>query len=246
MISPEGRASAIGVLPRLRRFTVAGLFDSGLFEYDANFAYIHFEDARALFAAAGATSIRLRLADLFAAPAVARDVADLRADAALYDWTRSHQGLFRALAVEKRVMFIILSLIVAVAAFNIVSALVTMIRNKRPDIAILRAMGATTGGIVRLFFLQGIVIGGAGAILGVALGVPLAWNAGRIVLFLESNLGLSLFPGDVYQLGALPSRVLPGEAAGAALFAFLTAALAALAPSWRAARYPPAEALRHD
>ena len=246
LISPEGRASAIGVLPRLRRFTVAGLFDSGLFEYDANFAYIHFEDARALFAAAGATSIRLRLADLFAAPAVARDVADLRADAALYDWTRSHQGLFRALAVEKRVMFIILSLIVAVAAFNIVSALVTMIRNKRPDIAILRAMGATTGGIVRLFFLQGIVIGGAGAILGVALGVPLAWNAGRIVLFLESNLGLSLFPGDVYQLGALPSRVLPGEAAGAALFAFLTAALAALAPSWRAARYPPAEALRHD
>lgn len=246
LISPEGRASAIGVLPRLRRFTVVGFFDSGLFEYDANFAYIHFDDARALFAAPGATSIRLRLDDLFAAPAVARDLSGLRDDAALYDWTRSHQGLFRALAVEKRVMFVILSLIVAVAAFNIVSALVTMIRNKRPDIAILRAMGATAGGVVRVFFLQGVIVGAAGAILGVALGVPLAWNAGRIVLFLESNLGLSLFPGDVYQLGELPSRVVPSEAAGAALFAFLTASLAALLPSWRAARYPPAEALRYE
>ena len=220
LISPEA-ARARSACCRVCAFHRRRFVRFGFVRIRRQFRLYSFRGRARAFAAAGATSIRLRLADLFAAPAVARDVADLRADAALYDWTRSHQGLFRALAVEKRVMFIILSLIVAVAAFNIVSALVTMTSQQEPRYRHFARDGRDHRRNRALVFFAGNRHRRRGARFWAWrsacrwLGTP-----GALFCFWNRNLGLSLFPGDVYQLGALPSRVLPGEAAGAALFAF--------------------------
>ena len=247
LVAPRGRFTAAGLLPRLRRFTIVGIFAAQVYQYDAGLAYIHLADAQKVYRTAGRiTSVRLKTADIFDAPLLRERLANRRADVYLHDWTTSHGSLFRALALEKRVMFIILTLIIAVAAFNIVSALVTMSRNKRGDIAILRAMGAGSGAISRIFLLQGALIGGVGTFVGVAAGLPLAANAGRIVAVLESWLDSSLFPGDIYQLGGLPSRIILADVVLVAAAAFLLSVLAAVIPAIKSGAQQPADALRHE
>ena len=248
LVAPRGRLTAAGFLPRIRRFEVAAVFNSGVHEYDANLAYIHLDDARKIYRLPpdSVSSVRLKLRDLLDAPKVRGELSAVRPDLVFYDWTTSHGNLFRALALEKRVMFVILTLIVAVAAFNIVSALVTAVRNKRPDIAILRAMGASSGGIARIFLLQGMFVGCGGLLMGLAAGLPLAANAGAIVGRIEKMFGHALFPGDVYQLGELPSRIVAADVAVVCAAAFFLSLAAAVYPAWRAARLSPAESLRHE
>lgn len=246
LLAPQGKLTAAGFYPRLRSLRVVGLFESGLYQYDSGMAYLHLQDAQTLYHLRGATSIRLEVDDLLAAPALRARLADARNDTILHDWTSSHSGLFQALVFEKKVMFIILTLIIAVAAFNIVSALVTMVRGKRGDIAILRAMGASGGGITRIFLCQGVVIGSAGTLLGLLAGVPLAIYAGDILHHLETLLGYDFFPGAVYHLERLPSRPALADSISVAAVAFILSLLAAAAPAWHSGRMKPADALRHE
>ena len=248
LVAPRGRLTAAGLLPRLRRFQVVAVFNSGVHQYDANLAYIHLDDARKIYRLPddAVSSVRLKLRDILSAPRVRAELQKIRPDLVLHDWTSSHGNLFRALALEKRVMFVILALIIAVAAFNIVSALVTAVRNKRPDIAILRAMGASSGGVARIFLLQGMLIGCGGLLIGLAAGLPLAANAGAIVGLIEKMFGHALFPGDIYQLGELPSQIVATDVAVVCVSAFMLSLAAAAYPAWRASRLSPAESLRHE
>ncbi len=185
LIAPQGQVTPAGVIPRLKQFTVAGIFEVGMFEYDSGLALVHLEDAQKLFQLGDAVSgLRLRLDDLFAARSVARDLtAKLGRDFYATDWTRSHANFFRAVEIEKRVMFIILTLIVAVAAFNIVSTLVMLVTDKQADIAILRTLGASPGSIVQIFMVQGALIGVIGTAAGVVLGVLVGFNVDTVVPF---------------------------------------------------------------
>ena len=249
LLAPRGRITAAGFLPRLRRFEVAGIFHAGVHQFDRSLAYIHLEDARRVYQYSGGavSSVRLKLDDIIGAPAVRRELEGLAPpDIFLYDWTNSHGELFRALALEKRAMFVILTLIVMVASFNIVSALTVMVRNKRPEIAILRAMGADGGGVMRIFLLQGMLVGGGGVALGVLAGLPLAKNAGAIVAWIEEKFEHTLFPGHIYQLGVLPSEIVFSDVLLVSLTAFGIALAAAAFPAWRSGRMPPAESLRHE
>lgn len=248
LIAPRGRITPAGFLPRVRQFEVAGTFSTGVHQYDHSFAYGHLGDIQAVYGRGGSVSaLQIRLSDLFEAPRVsgALEAAGI-GDVHFTDWTRRHRSLFRALAVEKRVMFVILSLIIAVAAFNIVTALVTNVRNKRGDIAILRTFGARKGSIAAIFMVQGALIGLVGVVLGIAAGVAIADNIGAIMDWVEGALGTDLFPGDVYILDRLPSRVDWGDVALVSAVAFALSLLATLYPSLRAARVMPSEALRHE
>ena len=246
LLAPKGRPTAAGVLPRLRRFEVAGVFRTGVHQFDSSLAYIHLRDAQKVYRLGNsANSVRLKLDDIIDAPKVRAELESVDG-VFLHDWTSSHGGLFRALALEKRAMFVILTLIVAVAAFNILSALVTMTRNKRGEIAILRAMGADGGAITRIFLLQGALIGGGGVMLGLAAGLPLAMNVGRIVAWLEAQFGYALFPGNIYQLGRLPSDIVPADVLTVAATAFCIALAAAAWPAWRSGRMSPAASLRYE
>ena len=246
LIAPKGRLTAAGFYPRLRRLTVAAIFSSGLYQYDTGLAFMHIEDAKSIYRLSGATSIRLQLQDVMRAPLLRDSLNAKNPDVYLYDWTSSHGGLFRALVVEKRAMFIILTLIIAVAAFNIVSALVTMVRNKRGDIAILRAMGATSGAVARIFLIQGLLIGVVGTLAGIAIGIPFARNVGDIVHWLEDAFGQSFFPGSVYHLEKLPSIVSLDESLTVAAVALLLSLLATAYPAWYASRLRPADSLRYE
>lgn len=246
LFAPKGRLTAAGFLPRLRRFEVAGIFHADVHQFDSSLAYIHLADAQRVYRLGDTvTSVRLKLADILDAPRVRAD-AGAPPGVALHDWTTSHGALFQALELEKRVMFVILTLIVMVAAFNIVSALVTMVRNKRPEIAILRAMGASGGSITRIFLLQGMLIGGGGVFLGLAAGLPLAANVGGIVAWLEKQTGYSMFPGNIYQFGRLPSDIVSSDVVIVAVTAFCISLAAAAWPAWRSGRLRPAESLRHE
>jgi len=244
MVTPQANFSPAGVLPRLRRFRVTGIFDVGMYEYDRGVALVHMEDAARLFKLGSAvTGIRLRLEDLFQAPQVARELAGrLGSGMRVEDWTRKHANFFRAVQTEKRVMFVILMLIVAVAAFNIVSTLV----NKRADIAILRTLGATPGIILRIFIVQGALIGLLGTVLGVTGGIALALNVETIVPAIESAFNTQFMPADVYYISELPSKLNWPDVWLIGLVAFLLSLLATLYPAWRASRTQPAEALRYE
>lgn len=248
LLAPKGRLTAAGLLPRIRRFEVAGIFDAGVHQFDSSLAYIHLQDAQRIYRLGDSvSSVRLKLNDIINAPIVRGELSESGpAGIRLYDWTTSHGTLFRALALEKRAMFVILTLIVMVAAFNVVSALLTMVRNKRGEIAILRAMGASGGSITRIFLLQGMLIGGGGVAAGLCVGLPLAANIGGIVAWLEEKLDYSLFPGNIYQLGALPSEIVPSDVLLVATTAFIIALAAAAYPAWSSGRLPPAESLRHE
>jgi len=237
-----------GVIPRLKQFTVVGVFEVGMFEYDAALALIHLQDAQKLYQLGDAVSgVRLRLEDLFEARSVAREItARLDRDSYATDWTRSHANFFRAVEIEKRVMFIILTLIVAVAAFNIVSTLVMLVQDKQADIAILRTLGASPRSIIQIFMIQGSVIGVIGTLIGVAGGVVLGLNIDTVVPAIEHVLGFKFLAKDVYYISELPSDVQSGDVTTICLLSLVLSFVATLYPSWRASRVNPAEALRYE
>lgn len=248
VITPQVSATAAGVLPRLRRFDVVGIFHAGMFEYDRSLALVHIEDAARLLRVDGVHGVQLRLDDMFRAPRVAQDLDQVLGPQGYWvrDWTREHQSFFRAIQIEKTAMFIIMTLIVAVAAFNIVSTLVMVVTDKQSDIAILRTLGVTPAGIMAVFMVQGITIGVAGTLLGVAGGTALALHVDVVVPFIEGLFGIKFLAPDVYLITDLPSRVLVSDVGVIAAMSFSLAALATIYPAWRAARTQPAQALRHE
>lgn len=248
LIAPQGVVTPAGVVPRLKTFTVVGLFEVGMFEYDNGLALIRMEDAQKLYRMDDRVSgVRLKLDDLFAAPRIARElVGRIDAEAFISDWTRSHANFFRAVAIEKNMMFIILSLIVAVAAFNIVSTLVMAVTDKQADIAILRTLGASPGSIMAIFMVQGALIGFIGLGMGIAGGVTLALNVDVVVPFIERLLGTQFLAKEVYYISNLPSELQWRDVTTITGVAFVLALVATIYPSWRASRVNPAEALRYE
>lgn len=248
VISPQLNSTPAGVLPRLRRFKVVGIFEIGMYEYDRNLALIQIDDAAKLLRLGEAVSgLRLKLEDLFVAPEVTRELlGKLRGRHFISDWTKTNNSFFRAIEMEKRVMFIILLLIVAVAAFNIVSTLVMVVTDKRPDIAILRTQGLTPLRVMGIFIVTGSVIGVVGTLLGLAGGITLALNVGTIVPALESLFGIQFLAADVYYISELPSKLVWLDVVQIAGTSLLLSLLATLYPAWQASRINPAEALRYE
>ena len=248
LIAPQGVVTPAGVVPRLKTFNVVGLVEVGMYEYDSGLALIHLADAQRLYRMDDRVSgVRLKLDDLFVAPRVARSLAGkLDINAFISDWTRSHANFFRAVQIEKNMMFIILSLIVAVAAFNIVSTLVMAVTDKQSDIAILRTLGASPGSIMAVFIVQGALIGFIGLGLGVAGGVALALNVDVVVPFIERLLGTQFLAKEVYYISNLPSELQWRDVTTITGVAFVLALVATIYPSWRAARVNPAAALRYE
>ena len=248
MLTPQGQVTPAGLVPRLKQFTVVGIFEVGMFEYDNGLALIQLDDAQKLFRLDDrVTGVRLRLRELFAAPRVARELAgSLRVDAWISDWTREHANFFRAVAIEKTMMFVILMLIVAVAAFNIVSTLVMAVTDKRADIAILRTLGAQPRSIMAIFIVQGTMIGFFGTLIGGVGGIALALNVDVVVPFIEHLFGVQFLARDVYYISELPSELQWWDVSVICSVSFVLTVLATLYPSWRAARVQPAEALRHE
>jgi lipoprotein-releasing system permease protein len=241
------RADDGGVSPRLRDLEVAGLVSVGLYEYDSTLALMNMEDLAALEGLGSRVSgVRLRLSDPFAAPAVAQRLAGEMRDAYVTDWTRSHFNLFQAVQTSKTLLVIILALIVTVAAFNIVATLVMAVIDKQADIAILRTLGATPGAVLRIFVVQGTLIGVIGTLAGVALGIALALNAQAVVKGIEAVLGFHFLAPQVYQIGELPSQLRAGDVVLTGLAALLLSLAATVYPSWRATRVRPAEVLRYE
>lgn len=247
LIAPQGIVTPAGVVPRLKQFTVVGSFDVGFNEADAGLALIHLADAQKLYQLGDAVSgVRLKLEDLFEARTVGRELMAQMPELLAWDWSRSHPNLFRAVQIEKRMMFIILTLIIAVATFNVVSTLVMLVTDKQADIAILRTLGAPPGSILKIFVVQGAVIGVLGTLLGVAGGVLLALNVETVVPALETALGFKFLSKDVYLIPDLPSEVQLDDVIGVAVISLALAFLATLYPSWRASKVNPAEALRYE
>ena len=260
VIAPRLKATPVGASPLMRRFTVVGAFEFGEFENDSALALVHMEDAARLLRipAGDAGGVRLHLDDMYRAWAVARELSDDLAERDLgrgenapsyyvvRDWTQERGNLFQAVKTEKTVMWVILSLIIAVAAFNIISMLVMVVTDKQPDIAILQTMGARDGTVMRIFVIQGSVIGVVGTLLGVIGGILLAMNIGSVVPFLEGLFGFSLFPSDIYYITELPSDLQSADVIKFALMSLGMSLLSTLYPSWRAARTHPAEALSYE
>ncbi len=248
LVAPKGRITAAGMLPRLRRFTVSGIFEIGMYEYDSGLALIHLDDAGRLYQAeGGVTGLRLKLANVFDAPLVRNSLAQsLPPGYYVSDWTREHSNFFRALKIEKRVMFIILFLIVAVAAFNIVSTLVMVVTDKQSDIAILRTLGMRPRGIMGIFIIQGMVVGVVGTLAGGAAGIVTALNIETLVPFLENLIGFQFFPADVYVISEFPADMEWNDVIVVMLASLGMSALATLYPASRASRTQPAEALRYE
>jgi lipoprotein-releasing system permease protein len=227
--------------------TVVGTFDSGHFEYDSAMAFVHWEDAAKIFRLEGPTGVRLKLRDLHEARWVADELSrSLTGDLSIRDWTRQNRTWFAAVQVEKRMMFIILTLIVAVAAFNLVSTLVMTVTDKRADIAILRTLGASPGSIMGIFVVQGAMVGVIGTLSGLLLGLGVAFNIDVIVPALERLLGANFLPQDIYLISRMPSDPQQADILPIAVISLLMAFVATLYPSWRASQVNPAEALRYE
>ncbi|WP_068805810.1 lipoprotein-releasing ABC transporter permease subunit [Thauera phenolivorans] len=249
LIAPQGLVTPAAVLPRVKQFEVVGIFEAGMFEYDSALALVHLADAQALYRMGdGVSGVRLKLDDLFAAPRVARELAGMISTPGLIvsDWTRSHANFFRAVALEKTMMTLILFLIVAVAAFNIVSTLVMAVQEKYADIAILRTLGASPASVMAIFVLQGSIIGLVGLAAGVVGGLAIAHNLDIVIPALETLTGATLWNKEIYYINELPSQVLPADVIGIVSVSFVLTLLAALYPSWRASKVNPAEALRYE
>ncbi len=248
LISPQGQVTPAGMMPRLKQFHVAAIFEIGMAPYDNALALIHLSDAQRLYRMDGTVSgISARLHDLDLAPQVSAEIGrSLPRNTYVSDWTRQHANYFRAVQIEKKMMFIILSLIVAVAAFNIVSTMVMAVTDKRADIAILRTLGATPASIMRIFIVQGVIIGLVGSVLGVAGGILLTLNIDTVVPFIEKLVGMHFLSKEVYFITELPSDLQCNDVLIVAGFSFLISLLATIYPSWRASKVQPAEALRYE
>jgi lipoprotein-releasing system permease protein len=247
VITPQGTVTPAGTLPRLKSFKVVGVFEVGMYEFDSGLALVDIEDAQRLYRMDGVSGVRLKLDDLFAAPLVARDLwQKMPVTAEVRDWTLNHANFFRAVAIEKRMMFIILTLIVAVAAFNIVSAQVMVVTDKQADIAILRTLGAAPSSIMAIFIVQGALIGFIGTAIGVVGGVLLAVNIDTVVPFIERILNVQFLDKSIYYISDLPSDLQKGDVTTVAGIALFLALIATLYPAWQAARVNPADALRYE
>ncbi len=248
LIVPQANVTPAGILPRMKRFTVVGVFEVGMYEYDSALALMHIQDAAKLFRLDDRVSgVRLKLDDMFRAPQLTRTLlTELPPGFAVSDWTRQHVNFFRAVQTEKTVMFIILLLIVAVAAFNIVSTLVMMVRDKEADIAVLRTLGATPLSIMSIFIIQGTVIGVVGTLLGGMGGVSLALNVETIVPAIERLFSVEFLSADVYYISDLPSDMHWNDVFKICGVSFFISLFATIYPAWRASRTQPAEALRYE
>jgi lipoprotein-releasing system permease protein len=247
-VAPQGLVTPAGVIPRLKQFTVVGIFEAGIADADAALALVHMQDAQALYQLGdNVTGVRLKLDDLFAARPVARELlAQLPQDTYATDWTQTNANFFRAVEIEKRMMFIILTLIVLVAAINIISTLVVAVKDKQADIAILRTLGARPGSVMQIFIVQGMIIGVIGTLVGVGLGVITAINIDVIVPAIENVLGFKFLSKDVYLIPELPSDLQSGDVLAITAMALVLSFVATLYPSWSASRVNPAEALRYE
>jgi len=244
----RGITTPAGVAPRMRRFEISGIFNAGMYEYDRGLALIHIADAAKLYQFGDSVSgVRIAFVDPLRAPVAVRKIAQvINRDVYITDWTRQHANFFRSIQLTKSIIFVILLLVVAVAAFNIVSTLVMVVREKRAEIAILRTIGASPTGILAIFVSQGGLIGAIGTGAGVALGLVVATNIAWIVAMLERALGFRFLSPDVYFISDFPSRVLVRDVVEIAVIAFLLAFLSTVYPAWRAAVMAPADALRHE
>ena len=248
LISPQGQVTPAGLMPRLKQFTVVGIFALDHNEFDSALALVRMEDAQVLYRMDGEVSgVRLKVSDIDAAPRITRELAArMPPEIFVTDWTQQNVNYFRAIEIEKRMMFIILTLIIAVAAFNLVSTLVMVVTDKHPDIAILRTLGASPASIMKIFVVQGAVIGIVGTLIGVIAGVLLALNIDTVLPFIERTFGFHILSREVYYISELPSDLHWGDVWSVALVSLGLAFVATLYPSWRAARVNPAEALRYE
>ena len=247
LVSPSGQVTPAGVVPRMKQMGVVGTFSSGHYEYDSALALMHVDDAVRMFRLEGPSGVRLKLRDLHQAREVARDLQlDLGPGFFVRDWTQQNKTWFAAVQVEKRMMFIILTLIVAVAAFNLVSTLVMTVTDKRADIAILRTLGASPRSIMGIFVVQGATVGVIGTMSGLALGLLVAFNIDVIVPALETLFNASFLPRDIYLISRMPSEPLASDIWPVAIISLVLAFVATLYPSWRASQVNPAEALRYE
>jgi lipoprotein-releasing system permease protein len=247
LVAAGGQMTPAGVIPRLKQFTLSGTFEAGHYEYDSGLALIHLDDAARFFRVEGPTGVQLRLQDVQDARSVAADLSrSLGPGVIVRDWTRTNRNWFDAVQIEKRLMFIILTLIVAVAAFNLVSTLVMTVTDKRADIAILRTLGASPRSIMGVFMVQGAAAGIIGTFGGLAVGLLIAFNIDVIVPAIERVLGVAFLPGSIYLISRMPSEPLLGDIVPIAVISLLLAFAATLYPSWRASRVNPAEALRYE
>jgi lipoprotein-releasing system permease protein len=248
MLVPEGIATPAGVVPRMRRLKVQGIFYAGMYEYDRGLVFMHMADAARLFRLGdSATGVRLAFTDPALAPEAVVDVArEYGGGVFVSDWTREHMNFFRSIQLTKSIMFVILLMVVAVAAFNIVSTLVMVVREKRSEIAILRTLGAAPGSVVGVFMAQGTLIGLAGTAIGVVLGVAIALNLDSLVGAVEAALGTKFLAPDIYFISDFPTQLRWPDVAVIAAIALALALLSTLYPAWRGAATAPAEALRND
>ena len=249
LISPQGQVTPAGILPRLKQFTVTGIFEAGHFEYDSSLVLIHIVDAQKLYRMEDdqVSGVRLKLLDLFLAPQVVRELVPLISqDTHITDWTRQHANYFRAIQIEKRMLSLILALIIAVAAFNIVSTLVMAVTDKQPDIAILRTLGASPRSIMKIFIVQGTLIGVFGTLLGVVGGVLLAYNVSDVIALVERLFSVQFLSREVYYISEIPSDPQMADIVTVAAVSFLLTLLATIYPSYRASKVNPAEALRYE
>ncbi|WP_432720345.1 lipoprotein-releasing ABC transporter permease subunit [Jeongeupia wiesaeckerbachi] len=247
LITPQGQITPAGLIPRFRQFLVVGVFRADYYPYDAGLAFIHIGDAQKLFRTGDDVSgLRLKLDDLFNARSVARELGRAMPSLLVSDWSQENPTYFRAVEIEKRMMFIILTLIVAVAAFNLVSTLVMVVTDKQADIAILRTLGASPGSIMKIFVIQGAISGFVGTLCGVLSGVLVASNLDVIIPLIERIIGTRILSPDVYLITELPSKIIPGDVTTIAVISLVLSLAATLYPSWRASRINPAEALRYE
>jgi lipoprotein-releasing system permease protein len=248
IILAQGIVTPVGVVPRTKRFTVQGIYRVGMYEFDRRLAFIHISDAQRLYRKGDTVSgIRLAVNDIYSAPAIVREVAlDMGEPVLVSDWTRSHVNFFRSIQITKSILFVILLLVVAVAAFNIVSTLVMVVKDKQSDIAILRTVGANPSTILKIFMIQGSIIGVVGTLAGVALGVTFTLNLEAIVSFMESVFGIKFLAADVYFISDLPADLQMADVINISAIALILALVSTIYPAWRGARTMPAEALRYE
>lgn len=247
LVSPSAMITPAGIIPRTKRFTVVGVYDTDMYEFDSVMVFVHLDDAARFFRKGNPDGLRLKTSDVMEAPRISREAfRDVPGRYAVIDWTQRHVNYFHSIQMTKKMMFVILVLIIAVATFNIISALMMMVTDKQADIAVLRTMGVTPQGIMKIFIIQGATLGVAGILLGVAGGVILAGNIDSIAAGIEHFLQVKLLSPDVYFISRVPSDLHGMDIFITAAAAFLFAILATLYPAWRAAQTRPAEALRYE